>query len=141
MRVLICDDDASLRFSARRILERRFGAVVEECANGAEALQALAERRFAFMLLDVDMPGLSGHDTLKAIRAAEATADLPVIIVSSESGGDAIVSLVQLGISDYVLKPLLPPAIFLSKVERLVAAGIEPLQQVWKASRSPLVIS
>lgn len=106
MHVLVCDDDASTRFAARRLLEEHFGCVVQEAPGGAEALTLLAQRRFTFLLLDIDMPGLSGHDTLEEIRASELTRALPVVILSNERREDAIIKLMELGVSGYIVKPI-----------------------------------
>ncbi len=119
MNALVCDDDASTRFAARRLLEEQFGCVVYEAADGAEALTLLSRRRMAFMLLDVDMPGLSGHDTLEEVRASDMTKALPVVVLSNERREHAIIRLMQLGISDYLLKPI-RPASFTAKFEALL---------------------
>jgi two-component system chemotaxis response regulator CheY len=121
MHVLVCDDDASTRFAARRLLEEHFGCVVHEAPDGAEALTMLAQQRYTFMLLDVDMPGLSGLDTLEEVRASDVTRALPVVVLSNERREHAIIKLMQLGVSDYILKPL-RPATFTSKVEAVVQA-------------------
>jgi CheY-like chemotaxis protein len=119
MQVLVCDDDASTRFAARRLLEEHFGCAVHEAADGAEALAVLAEQRFTFMLLDIDMPGLSGHDTLEEIRASDVTRGLPVVVLSNERREEVIIRLMQLGVADYILKPI-RPATFTAKIEAVV---------------------
>lgn len=119
MHVLVCDDDASTRFAAKRLLEEHFGCVVHEAPGGAEALTLLAQHRYTFLLLDVDMPGLSGHDTLEEIRASELTKNLPVVVLSNERREHAIIKLMQLGISDYILKPIRPNT-FTAKLEAVI---------------------
>lgn len=119
MQVLVCDDDASTRFAARRLLEEQFGCTVHEAADGAEALAVLAEQRFTFILLDIDMPGLSGHDTLEEIRASDVTRGLPVVVLSNERREEVILRLMQLGVADYILKPI-RPATFTAKIEAVV---------------------
>lgn len=119
MHALVCDDDASTRFAAKRLLEEHFGCVVHEAPGGAEALTMLAQHRYTFLLLDVDMPGLSGHDTLEEIRESELTKHLPVIVLSNERREHAIIKLMQLGIADYILKPIRPNT-FASKIESVI---------------------
>jgi len=119
MHVLVCDDDASTRFAAKRLLEEHFGCVVHEAPDGAEALTMLAQQRFTFMLLDVDMPGLSGYDTLEEVRASDLTKALPVVVLSNERREHAIIKLMQLGVADYILKPI-RPATFTSKLEAVL---------------------
>lgn len=119
MQVLVCDDDASVRFAAKRVLEDTFGCTVKECGDGVEALTALGLGRYTFMLMDVDMPGMDGRETLEEIRASEQTRNLPVIILSHERREEVISALIKLGVSDYILKPLRPQTLA-AKVETLV---------------------
>ena len=103
MNVLICDDDQATRFVAKRLLEQNFGCTVTECGNGVEALQLLGRGQFSFVLLDVEMPTMDGVDTLEEIRQCEATAELPVIILSCLRDETSLVKLMRHGITDYVL--------------------------------------
>lgn len=105
MNVLVCDDDRATRFVVNRILTQEFGVVVTECRNGLEALKALAHERFHFMLLDIEMPGMSGIEVLELMRASTRTKDLPVIVLTHVRDGDAVNHLLKLGVSDYLLKP------------------------------------
>lgn len=119
MHALICDDDATVRLVARRVLEEHFGCTVTECDNGSDALEALAGDQFSFAILDVDMPGRSGLETLREVRASEALASLPVIIMTAERDQSTVVQLLQLGVSDYIVKPLKRQS-FVDKVEALL---------------------
>jgi signal transduction histidine kinase len=84
-RVLLVDDDGASRAVLRGLLAE-FAAEVREARDGAEALTAVAAERPDVVLLDVRMPGLDGPAVLAALRSDAATADLPVVLVSS---GDA----------------------------------------------------
>ncbi len=119
MRALICDDDATVRLIARRVLEEQFGCAVVECKDGVEALAVLTDAPCDFAILDVDMPGMGGLETLEEIRASEATCDLPVIILTAERDEATVVTLVQLGVSDYIVKPLRHSS-FVAKIDNLL---------------------
>jgi len=119
MRALLCDDDATVRLIARRLLEDRFGCEVVECGDGAEALTRLGEAPCQFAILDVDMPGMGGLETLEEIRASEETRDLPVVILTAERDQETVVRLVQQGVSQYIVKPLRHDN-FVTKVEALL---------------------
>lgn len=106
MHVLICDDDSTTRFVMRRLLEQNFGCRVSECADGVEALQLLERGQYSFLLLDVEMPTMDGFDTLEEIRQAPKTAEMPVIILSCLRDESGVMRLIQLGVSDYILKPI-----------------------------------
>jgi two-component system chemotaxis response regulator CheY len=125
MKVLICDDDASTRFVLRRHVEQNFGCAVRECADGVEALTLLGREHFALLLLDLEMPSMSGSEALEEIRASAQTRHLPVIVITRERKEEIIARILRLGIADYIVKP--PRAeVIVSKVGRVlktVSAG------------------
>ena len=95
MNVLVCDDDKATRFVVKRILTQNFGLTVTECCDGLEALQALSKGRYHFMLIDVEMPNMSGIEVLELLRESEATKSFPVIVLSHVRDGEAIQHLVS----------------------------------------------
>lgn len=106
LRVLVCDDDAGTRLLLKRILSRDHGALVTEAADGQRAVELLAESEFDLLVLDLLMPGLDGVGVLKALRAQPAFANLPVVVLSSERRAESISQVIQLGVSEFLLKPL-----------------------------------
>jgi DNA-binding NtrC family response regulator len=100
--VLVVDDDPSLRRLVSHWLSRA-GYEVEEAANGAAALRLLAHVIPDVLLMDVEMPGKSGVDTLKALRKREP--HLPVVMLTADTGVDTVVASMQLGAYDYLNKP------------------------------------
>lgn len=119
MHVLVCDDDKATRFVARRLLEDSFGCRVSECADGLEALRLLGREHYSLILLDVEMPTLNGVETLEEIRESPATRDLPVIVLSFKRDEKNVVRLIELGITDYILKPI-HGALAVAKLGRLI---------------------
>jgi PAS domain S-box-containing protein len=83
IRVLVADDEPSVRATVRRLLERR-GAIVVVAADGIEAEARLREERFDLVVVDVQMPGRGGYDVLAFARAVEP--DLPVVLMSGYTG-------------------------------------------------------
>ena len=104
-RILLVDDEAANRDMLSRRLERR-GYSVAVAASGADALEALHRERFAAVLLDVQMPGLSGLDVLQELRRTWGPAELPVLMVTAKDGSEDIVAALDLGANDYVTKPV-----------------------------------
>lgn len=106
-RVLVVDDDEAVRTLASWQLESD-GFAVDQAADGAEALGAIAAARPDLVVLDLTMPGVGGLDVLRRVRTAPATESLPVIVLSGRSGEtDRIVGL-DLGADDYLVKPFSP---------------------------------
>lgn len=106
MHVLVCEDDPAARFVAKRWLQTALGCTVTECEDGVEALSLLSAHNFDLAVIDLDLPRLSGVEVVEALRGFEATRDLPVVILSNERRGEVVRKLLDLGISDYLLKPL-----------------------------------
>ena len=75
------------------------------CDSGEKALQVLKDKKVDLILLDLYMPGMSGLETLRAIKADKAIADIPVIMLSASDNEDEVVAALECGASDYVTKP------------------------------------
>lgn len=103
-RVLVVDDEAVNRLLLQRIL--RGMAEVIEAENGQQTLDLLERERFDLVLLDIMMPGITGLEVLKIIRATYPAADLPVILISALSNNDDIVRGLQTEANDYIPKPI-----------------------------------
>lgn len=100
-RIVVVDDDPVLRAILRGYLEDA-GYRVTESADGEALLDALPRLDPALMLLDVKLPGASGFELLRSIRARF---DLPVIMVTSCSEARERIEGLELGADDYVTKP------------------------------------
>ena len=103
-RILAVDDNATIR----RALALRLGARGYEiitAAHGAEALEQINREPFDLVLLDLEMPGVHGHEVLRAIRLRFDQPELPVIVLSATSDPAVIQQTLTLGANDYVVKP------------------------------------
>jgi response regulator RpfG family c-di-GMP phosphodiesterase/serine/threonine protein kinase len=107
-RVLVVDDEPSIRLLCREVLQSS-GMVCEEATTGEEALRATAERPPDLMLIDVNMPGLSGPQTLHRLRAEPPTANLKVIMISGQATADEMAEMMLNGADDYLSKPFSVP--------------------------------
>ena len=106
MNVLICDDDASTRFVLRRILAQNLGWNVAESGDGVDALSRLSRGRFDLLLLDLEMPSLSGFEVLEVLHGSESLREMPVVIVSQERRLEIIMRLRAQHVAGYLLKPI-----------------------------------
>ena len=104
-KLLVVDDN----LQNRDLLLRRLtgsGYQVEVAQGGAEALEKINQAHFDLVLLDQVMPGMSGLDLLRLLRATHSPSELPVIMVSALNDSEAIVDAFDLGANDYVVKPI-----------------------------------
>ncbi len=102
-RILVVDDEESIRESLRMILEYE-GYRVEEAKNGEEAIEAVRRQAPEAMLLDIKMPGLDGLAVLK--RLQERGYDIPVIIITGHGDVSTAVEATKSGAFDFFEKPL-----------------------------------
>jgi len=103
-RILLADDNADMRSYVCRLLEAE-GYAVDAVADGAEALETLANTVPDLILTDVMMPRLDGFGLLRAVRQEPKTAGTPVIMLSARAGEEAKVDGLDAGADDYLIKP------------------------------------
>ena len=102
IRVLIVDDEPAIRRALHTPLTA-LGFDVVEVSRGEKALQVLRTENFDCVLLDVNMPGIGGLETLRRIRVFAPR--LPVLILTVRDGEDEKVRALEMGADDYVTKP------------------------------------
>jgi DNA-binding response OmpR family regulator len=104
-KVLVVDDNADNRALLKRVLQPT-GWLIAEADTGAAALAVLKSGGADLVLLDIGMPGMSGIEVLKQIRAKRTPEELPVVMITgSERISDAIEACAN-GANDYLRKPL-----------------------------------
>jgi DNA-binding response OmpR family regulator len=109
-RILIVEDDPDIAALVARYLDKA-GFTTERAASGADALQAIAMRPPDLLILDLMLPQVDGLEICRRVRANQATAGLPIIMLTARSDeSDRIVGL-ELGADDYVAKPFSPSEI------------------------------
>ncbi len=105
--VLIVDDASEIRQTIRMSL-RPAGYVIHEAANGEEALAIASRIRPDCVILDLSMPGMSGLEVCRALRAQPATSGSAVLVLSSSDDAGDKVEAFSLEADDYIVKPLVP---------------------------------
>ena len=106
--ILIIDDEASLRQTMARILQRA-GYEVTTAADGNEGIALISEHPFDLVYSDIRMPDMNGLEFLKIVH--EKYPDLPVILFTAQPDLTSAVEAVRSGATDYLLKPLKPQAV------------------------------
>ncbi len=104
-RILIVDDDATVRWSYRRSLESG-SRQVAAASDGEEALQTMEQNAFDVVLLDMRMPGQDGLSVLRAIK--QKWPESEVVIITGYPTVDSAKEAVRLGAFDYIAKPIGP---------------------------------
>ena len=103
-KVLLVDDEDSLRKVMRDLLERE-GYVVTEARDGVQALDQVDRVGPDIIVLDLNLPGLDGYGVLSHLRSRPATAHIPVIVLTAKGDEDNEVRVFELGADDFLTKP------------------------------------
>lgn len=95
---------------------------VVEAGRGDKALELARERRPALVVTDLSLPGMSGLDLAKALRADAATASIPILCLSGHGDADTEAAVKAAGINRLLLKPCMPDDL-LKHVNELLAGA------------------
>ncbi len=105
MRALIVDDSRSMRSILGRILGG-LGFEIAQAGDGAQALAALRDAPLPDVILaDWNMPGMTGYELVRAVRAAPTYARIKIVMVTTETEAAQIAMAIEAGADEYVMKP------------------------------------
>lgn len=110
-RILCVEDDPDIRMIIEFSLATVGGYHVCMCAAGQEALQQVAHFQPDLVLLDVMMPGLSGPETLQALRQQTVMRGVPTVFMTAKAMPDEVEELLQYGATGVIVKPFDPVAL------------------------------
>lgn len=118
MKILIVDDFSTMRRIIKNLLRDLGFTNTQEADDGQTALPMLKNGDFDFLVTDWNMPGMTGIELLKEVRADERLSSLPVLMVTAEAKRDQIVEAAQSGVNGYVVKPFTAQALK-EKIEKI----------------------
>jgi two-component system chemotaxis response regulator CheY len=106
-RVLVVDDSRIMRNIVKNtFLLMNIPVSYVEASNGKEALRLVTSQQIDLVLLDWNMPELSGLEFLKLVRSKQEYKKLPIIMVTSESARYNVIEALKNGATDYIIKPI-----------------------------------
>ena len=105
MKILIVDDFSTMRRIIKNLLRDLGFNNTQEADDGNTGLPMLISGNFDFLVTDWNMPGMTGLDLLKAVRADAKLKNLPVLMVTAEAKKEQIVMAAQAGVNGYIVKP------------------------------------
>ena len=121
IRVLVVDDHAVVRRGLRQLIEETSDMVVTgEAGNGREAMELVRSNEFDVAVLDINMPGQDGLDTLRQLKAESR--ELPVLVLSMHSEDVYAVRVVSSGAGGYMCKESAPDEL-VSAIRKIAAGG------------------
>lgn len=118
IKILVVDDFSTMRRIIKNLLRDLGFTNVEEADDGKTALPILQQGSIEFLITDWNMPGMTGIDLLKTVRADAALSHIPVLMVTAEAKREQIIAAAQAGVNGYVVKPF-TAAVLKEKIDKI----------------------
>lgn len=135
IRFLVVDDATFIRDMVKKQLRDRIpGSQVYDASDGNRAIAQLKKQRVDVILSDWEMPGMSGEEFLRWVRAEESFKDTPFIMVTSRGDKDHVVQAIKAGVSDFITKPFTSDELLKKTTKQLVKIGKSPKDAFKSAS-------
>lgn len=121
MRFLVVDDSATMRRIVVNSLQRVGYTDVVEAGDGKEALDKL-DPSVGFIITDWNMPNMSGVELAQAVRAKDDYQHLPILMVTARSVREDIMTALEAGLNNYIVKPF-TPQVLKEKIDALLTGA------------------
>jgi CheY-like chemotaxis protein len=124
-KILLVEDYDTTRLTHRVMIAKRTDYTVVTVANGKEALKLAASEKPDLVLMDVMMPGMDGLEVCRRLRKQEATANIPIVLLTFRVGEESISEGYASGCTAYLKKPI--------ATDELVST----LRNIWEIGSQP----
>jgi len=122
--ILIVEDEEDIRELVRYNLERESFAVTET-ESGEAGLKAVAKKKPDLILLDLMLPGKDGLQVCRELKQSDASRDIPVVMMTARGEESDIVTGLELGAEDYIVKPF-SPKVLVARVKAVLRRKVAP---------------
>ena len=103
-KILTVDDSKTIRMIVKKAF-KPYNCELYEGENGVEGLAIAAKEMPDLIILDIPMPVMTGIEMLGKLKAESDLKDIPVIMLTAESGKENVMQIVKMGVKDYIVKP------------------------------------
>ena len=104
LKILTVDDSKTIRMIVKKAF-KPYDCDLLEAENGVEGLAVAAREKPDLIVLDITMPVMNGIEMLGKLKSETGLKDIPVIMLTAESGKDNVLQIVKMGVKDYIVKP------------------------------------
>ena len=104
LKILAVDDSKTIRMIVKKAF-KNYDCEVVEAENGKEGLGAASKEKPDLIILDITMPVMTGPEMLEELKKDPALKEIPVIMLTAESGKENVVQILKMGVKDYMVKP------------------------------------
>lgn len=119
LKVLIIDDDDSTLEVLSALTFKHFNIDSLLAFSAENAFEIMKSIKPDLIILDLQMPQINGYNFLAEIRSDEKLKDIAVVTCTALGHKELIISICQLGIEDYILKPIIP-SLFINKIQKVL---------------------
>lgn len=103
-KILTVDDSKTIRMIVKKAFTA-YNVELFEGENGVEGLALAAKEVPDLIILDITMPVMNGVEMLERLKTEKDLKDIPIIMLTAESGKENVMKIVKLGVKDYMVKP------------------------------------
>jgi DNA-binding response OmpR family regulator len=103
-KILTVDDSKTIRMIVKKAF-KPYNCELFEGENGVEGLAIAAKEQPDLIILDITMPVMTGIEMLGKLKAENDLKNIPVIMLTAESGKENVMQIVKMGVKDYIVKP------------------------------------
>ncbi|SIS47051.1 chemotaxis response regulator CheY [Neptunomonas antarctica] len=118
IKILVVDDFSTMRRIIKNLLRDLGFNNVIEADDGKTALPILQQGGVQFLVTDWNMPGMTGIDLVRFVRADPKLASIPILMVTAEAKREQIIAAAQAGVNGYVIKPF-TAAVLKEKIDKI----------------------
>lgn len=111
MAILVVDDYSTMVRIMRKLLKQIGYENIDEASNGEEALGKIKAKQYGLIISDWNMEPMTGFELLQRVRADEAVAKVPFIMVTAESKPENVLAAQKAGVNNYLVKPFSAPVL------------------------------
>ena len=127
LKVLTVDDSKTIRMIVKKAF-KPYDCIISEAENGVEGLAAAGKEKPDLIILDITMPVMNGIEMLDRLKGEADLKDIPVIMLTAESGKDNVMQIVQKGVKDYMVKPFKGEDL-IERVKKFVTLADKPADE------------
>ena len=104
LKILTVDDSKTIRMIVKKAF-KPYDCELYEAENGQQGLEVAAREKPDMIILDITMPVMTGVEMLEKLKEDPALKEIPVIMLTAESGKDNVMQIVKMGVKNYMVKP------------------------------------
>ena len=104
LKILAVDDSKTIRMIVKKAF-KAYDCKVIEAENGKEGLETASKEKPDLIVLDITMPVMTGPEMLEELKKAPNLKEIPVIMLTAESGKENVMEILRMGVNDYIVKP------------------------------------